>query len=75
MEKQSVLEDFLGNLRKSKKQVYVFLINGIKLQGQIGHFDNYVITLKTNSFLQIIYRHSIATIAIVPSANYLRGGH
>ncbi|MCY4275370.1 MAG: RNA chaperone Hfq [Gammaproteobacteria bacterium] len=58
----TALQDpFLNILRKERIPVSVFLINGIKLQGQIDSYDQYVILLK-NSVNQIIYKHAISTI-------------
>jgi host factor-I protein len=41
-----------------------FLVNGIKLQGQIESFDQYVVLLK-NTVTQMVYKHAISTV--VPS--------
>jgi len=61
--KSTHLQDpFLNALRKDHQQVSIFLINGIKLQGQIEAFDPYVILLK-NSLSQMVYKHAISTIA------------
>jgi host factor-I protein len=46
--------------------VSIYLVNGIKLQGQIDSFDPFVILLK-NSVNQMVYKHAISTI--VPSRN------
>jgi host factor-I protein len=42
------------------------LVNGIKLQGQVESFDQFVILLK-NSVSQLVYKHAISTI--VPTRN------
>jgi len=42
------------------------LINGIKLQGQIESFDQFVVLLR-NSVSQMVYKHAISTV--VPSRN------
>jgi len=55
---------FLNILRKERIPVSIFLINGIKLQGQVESFDQFVILLR-NSVNQMIYKHAISTI--VPS--------
>ena len=55
---------FLNYLRKERISVSIFLVNGIKLQGQIEEFDPFVVLLK-NSVSQMIYKHAISTI--VPS--------
>ena len=61
---QSLQDPFLNTLRREKVQVSVFLVNGIKLQGQVESFDQYVILLKS-SVVQLVYKHAISTI--VPS--------
>lgn len=57
-------EPFLNTLRKEGMQVSIYLVNGIKLQGEIESFDQYVIILKSN-ISQMVYKHAISTI--VPS--------
>ena len=42
-------------------QVSIYLVNGIKLQGQVDSFDQYVILLK-NTVTQMVYKHAISTI-------------
>ena len=67
MAKGQMLQDpFLNILRKEKVPVSVYLVNGIKLQGQVDSFDQFVILLK-NSVNQMVYKHAISTI--VPSRN------
>jgi host factor-I protein len=46
--------------------VSIFLVNGIKLQGQIESFDQFVVLLK-NNVSQMIYKHAISTV--VPARN------
>ncbi|MCZ6803704.1 MAG: RNA chaperone Hfq [Proteobacteria bacterium] len=62
----SLQDPFLNALRKERIPVSVFLVNGIKLQGQVESFDQFVILLK-NSVSQLVYKHAISTI--VPSRN------
>ena len=58
----AALQDpFLNILRKERIPVSVYLINGIKLQGQIESFDSFVVLLR-NSISQMIYKHAISTI-------------
>ncbi|MDA9642481.1 RNA chaperone Hfq [Methylophilaceae bacterium] len=65
MEKNTNLQDsFLNQIIKDNVPVSVYLLNGIKLQGQVKSFDQYVIVLSGNT-PQLIYKHSISTI--VPS--------
>lgn len=63
---QSLQEPFLNALRKEKISVAIYLVNGIKLQGQVESFDQFVILLR-NSISQMVYKHAISTI--VPSRN------
>lgn len=61
--KSTQLQDpFLNALRKDRQQVSIFLVNGIKLQGQIEAFDPYVIVLK-NTISQMVYKHAISTVS------------
>ncbi|MCA1778354.1 MAG: RNA chaperone Hfq [Xanthomonadaceae bacterium] len=62
----SLQDPFLNALRKERVPVSIFLVNGIKLQGQIESFDNFVVLLK-NSVSQMIYKHAISTV--VPARN------
>jgi host factor-I protein len=63
---QSLQDPFLNTLRKERIPVSIFLVNGIKLQGQIESFDQFVVLLR-NSVSQMIYKHAISTV--VPSRN------
>ena len=65
MEKNTNLQNsFLNQIIKDNIPVSVYLLNGIKLQGQVKSFDQYVIVLSGNT-PQLIYKHSVSTI--VPS--------
>jgi host factor-I protein len=63
---QSLQEPFLNALRKERVPVSIYLVNGIKLQGQIESFDQFVVLLK-NSVSQMVYKHAISTV--VPARN------
>jgi host factor-I protein len=63
---QSLQDPFLNALRKERIPVSIFLVNGIKLQGQIESFDQFVVLLK-NNVSQMIYKHAISTV--VPARN------
>lgn len=63
---QNLQDIFLNTLRKEHVPVSIFLVNGIKLQGRVDSFDQYVIMLK-NTISQMVYKHAISTI--VPSKN------
>ena len=66
MMNKTLQDPFLNALRKEKMPVSIYLVNGIKLQGQIDSFDQFVILLK-NTVSQMVYKHAISTI--VPSRN------
>jgi host factor-I protein len=61
---QNLQDNFLNALRKEHIPVSIFLVNGIKLQGKVDSFDQYVVMLK-NTSSQMVYKHAISTI--VPS--------
>ena len=63
---QSLQDPFLNALRKERVPVAIYLVNGIKLQGQIDSFDQFVVLLK-NSVNQMVYKHAISTV--VPARN------
>ena len=58
---QSLQDPFLNVLRKEKIPVSIYLVNGIKLQGQVESFDQFVVLLK-NSVSQMVYKHAISTV-------------
>ncbi|KOR30589.1 hypothetical protein TI04_05010, partial [Achromatium sp. WMS2] len=58
---QNLQDPFLNALRRERVPVSIFLVNGIKLQGQIESFDQFVILLKSN-VSQMIYKHAISTV-------------
>ena len=60
--KVQLLQDpFLNLLRKEHIPVSIYLVNGIKLQGQIESFDQYVVILR-NTLTQMVYKHAISTV-------------
>jgi len=63
---QSLQDPFLNALRKERVPVSIYLVNGIKLQGQVDSFDQFVVLLK-NSVSQMVYKHAISTV--VPARN------
>ncbi|MEY2696010.1 MAG: hypothetical protein RL333_148 [Pseudomonadota bacterium] len=58
---QNLQDPFLNALRKEHVPVSIYLVNGIKLQGKVDSFDQYVIILK-NAVSQMVYKHAISTI-------------
>ena len=76
MSKGHTLQDpFLNALRKERIPVSIYLVSGIKLQGQIESFDQFVILLK-KAVSQLVYKHAISTVVParmvkVPSSNQI----
>lgn len=62
----SLQDPYLNVLRKERVPVSIYLVNGIKLQGQVESFDQFVVLLK-NTVSQMVYKHAISTV--VPSRN------
>ncbi|MDH3000376.1 RNA chaperone Hfq [Chelonobacter oris] len=58
---QSLQDPYLNSLRRERIPVSIYLVNGIKLQGQIESFDQFVILLK-NTVSQMVYKHAISTV-------------
>lgn len=54
-------EPFLNALRKERIPVAIYLVNGIKLQGTVESFDQFVVLLG-NTVSQLVYKHAISTI-------------
>lgn len=66
MSKEQLQDPFLNVLRKEKVPVSIYLVNGIKLQGLVEAYDQFVVLLK-NSVSQMVYKHAISTV--VPARN------
>ena len=62
---QNVQDVFLNTVRKKRVPVTIFLSNGVKLQGNITSFDNFSVLLRRGPQVQLVYKHTIATV--VPS--------
>ncbi|MDH4481646.1 MAG: RNA chaperone Hfq [Rhodoferax sp.] len=72
--KSQLLQDpFLNALRREHIPVSVYLVNGIKLQGQIESFDQYVVLLR-NTVTQMVYKHAISTIVPGRAVNLASAG-
>jgi host factor-I protein len=68
---QSLQDPFLNALRRERVPVSIYLVNGIKLQGTVESFDQFVVLLR-NTVSQMVYKHAISTV--VPSRNVKIGG-
>lgn len=67
---QSLQDPFLNALRKERVPVSIYLVNGIKLQGQIESFDQFVVLLR-NTVSQMVYKHAISTVVPVRNVKYM----
>ncbi len=68
MRGQTLQDPFLNALRRQRVPVAIYLTNGIKLQGHVAAFDQYVVLLKNNT-KQMVFKHAIATV--VPARNVI----
>ncbi len=66
---QSLQDPFLNALRRERVPVSIFLVNGIKLQGKIQSFDQFVILLE-NTVNQMVYKHAISTVVPARQINF-----
>jgi len=60
--KQNLQDTFLNAVRKGKIPVTIFLVNGVKLQGEIAWFDNFCVLLRRDEQSQLVYKHAISTV-------------
>jgi host factor-I protein len=73
-EKSKNIQDvFLNTLRKKKVPVTVFLVSGVKLQGNITAFDNFSMTLRRGPQMQLVYKHSVATVVPAGPVTFYEG--
>ena len=71
---QSLQDPYLNALRRERIPVSIYLVNGIKLQGQIESFDQFVILLK-NTVNQMVYKHAISTVVPARSVSHHNSSH
>ena len=69
---QTLQEPFLNALRKERIPVSIYLVNGIKLQGHVESFDQFVVLLR-NTVSQMVYKHAISTIVPGRAVNFSTG--
>jgi host factor-I protein len=53
----------LASFQKSEVQVFIFLVNGIKLTGRIASFDKYTIGLESPTGIQTVYKRAVSTVS------------
>lgn len=62
MQKNNLQEMFLTQIRRERRNVTVFLMNGFQMRGQVSGFDPFTVVLMTDGKQQVIYKHAISTI-------------
>ena len=60
--RQNLQDTFLNSVRKTKRPLTIFLVNGVKLQGIVTWFDNFCVLLRRDGQSQLVYKHAISTI-------------
>lgn len=58
----SVQDNFLQTLVRDKTTVNVFLVNGIRLSGQLAAFDALTVLLASGAVAQLVFKHAISTV-------------
>ncbi|MEF3255536.1 MAG: RNA chaperone Hfq [Deferribacterales bacterium] len=53
---------FLNEVRKSKSPVTVYLINGVRIKGNLIGFDDYTMLLAYEDKQQLIYKTAVSTV-------------
>ncbi|MFM0140080.1 RNA chaperone Hfq [Caballeronia grimmiae] len=53
---------FLGRLVDSQIDLFVFLVNGIKLRGKLVAFDRFSLALQAAASIQTIFKSAVSTI-------------
>jgi host factor-I protein len=66
-------DKFLETLVKEETTVNVFLVNGIRLSGQLADFDPFAILLESGPAVQIVLKHAISTVMPVNGKGPARG--
>jgi host factor-I protein len=59
---QNLQDTFLNAVRKAKTSVTIYLVNVVKLQGNITWFDNFCVLLRRDGQVQLVYKHAISTV-------------
>ena len=63
MPKLNNLQDiFLTQVRRERKSVTMFLMNGFQMRGYVTGFDAFTVVLSTDGKQQVVYKHAISTI-------------
>jgi len=58
----NVQDAFLNQVRKERRRITMFLINGVKLGGVVRGFDSFVVVVEDRGLQQVVYKHAISTM-------------
>jgi len=64
-------ERFVSFAITNSMELTIFLVNGIKLEGNIIAMGENCYLLKRDDNMQLVYKHSISTILPLDSSNFL----
>ena len=67
-----VQDDFLQTLVNDKTAVNVFLVNGIRLSGQLAAFDQFAVPPESGASAQLVFKHAISTVLPVNGRGHAR---
>ncbi|WP_228536344.1 RNA chaperone Hfq [Noviherbaspirillum malthae] len=59
---------YSNDLRKQRMSVMVYLMSGVKQAGKIESFDQHALLLRHGDSVQLIYKHTIASLMPAPKA-------
>lgn len=63
MQKTNNLQEvFLTQVRRERRNVTVFLMNGYQMRGYVTGFDAFTVVLNSDGKQMVIYKHAISTI-------------
>ncbi|SKC69375.1 RNA chaperone Hfq [Paraburkholderia hospita] len=68
----SVQDDFLQTLVRDKTTVNVYLVNGIRMSGQLAVFDQFAVLLESGPAVQLVFKHAISTVLPVDGKGQTR---
>lgn len=57
-----VHDAFFAEVLNSREEVTIFLVNGVKLQGNLSWYDNESLMLTRDGITQLVYVHAISTV-------------
>ena len=63
MQKTNNLQEiFLTQLRRERRPVTMFLMNGVQMRGYVTGFDAFSVVLTSDGKQMFVYKHAISTI-------------